>query len=106
MLKITTPKEANEYLFDENASLTVEVGIDELDGRHQGREEIEALLKKFPDVEELSIKNVTINNYSEHTNRTYVANFNLGSKLIDATFTMNAERDLIVRGVVALGNTM
>ena len=106
MLKITTPKEAYEYLFDENASLIVDVGIGELDGRHKGSEDIEALFKKLPNIEELSIANVTINNHTEHPNGTYVADFNLESKLIDATLTMNAEGDLIVRGAVSLGNTM
>ena len=50
MLKITTPKEAYEYLFDDNASLIVDAGIGELDGKHQGREEIEALFKKLPNI--------------------------------------------------------
>ena len=106
MLKIITPKEACEYLFDENASLIVDVRIGEIGGKHQGREEIEALFKKLPDIEELSIANITVNNYTEHPNGTYVADFNLGSNLIDATLTMNDAGDLIVRGVVALGNTM
>ena len=106
MLKITTSKKAYEYLFDENASLIVDVGIGELDGKYKGREEIEALFKKLPDIEELSIANITVNNYTEHPNGTYVADFNLGSKIIDTTLTMNDAGDLIVKGVVALGNTM
>ena len=106
MAKITTPKEAYEYLFDENASLIVEVGIGELDGRHKEREEMEDLFMKLPNIEELSIAFVTINNHTEHPNGTYVADFNLESKLIDATLTMNAEGDLIVRGVAVLGNIM
>lgn len=106
MTKITTPKEAYEYLFDENASLIVDVGIGELDGKHQGREDIEALFMKLPDIEELSIANTTVYNHTEHPNGTYVVDLNLGSKLIDAKLMMNTKGNLIARGAVALGNAM
>ena len=106
MVKITTPKEAYEYLFEGDASLILDVGLVELDGKHQGREEIEAMFQKLPDIEELAMANITINNHAEHPNGTYVGDFNLGSKLIDATLTMNAERDLIAKGVVSLGSIM
>ena len=101
-MKTKTPNEAFEGLFSVNAWLIVDVGIDMFDGEHEGREQIESLLKKIQEIE-LQITNITIRTFPEQPNGTYSVRFSLGPKSIEANLTMDDTGEKILRGVIMLG---
>ena len=104
MIEAMTPKEAAEYIFDDNASLTVDIGIDLLDGKHFGKDEIEALLKMFLENDELQISGTTIEKIQKRPDGINIVELDLGAKSIDANLTLNDEGKIILGRIFTSGN--
>ena len=104
MIEAMTPKEATEYMFDDNASLTVDIGIDLLDGKHFGKDEIEALLKMVLENDELQIKGTTIEKIQKRPDGINIVGLDLGPKSIDANLTLNDEGKIILGRILKSGN--
>ena len=101
-----SPKETFEHLFDESASLLIDVGVDVLDGKYDGIEQIETLLQKLPDFDEFKITNTTIEKLSKHPDGSYNVEFDIGPKSINLNFTMNDEGKISSGEIITLGNLM
>ena len=106
MNKTNSPKETFEDLFDENASLSIDVGVDVLDGKYDGRKQIETLLKKLSDFDEFDITDTAIEKLSKHPDGSYNVEFNMGLKSININLTMNDEGKITSGEIVTLGNLM
>ena len=106
LAKIMSPKEAFEHLFDENATLLIDVGVDVLDGKHDAIEQIETLLQKLPDFDEFEITNDTIEKISKHPDGSYNVEFDLGPRSIIVNLTMNDEGKISSGEIVTPGNLM
>ena len=104
MNKTNSPKETFEDLFDENASLSIDVGVDVLDGKYDGRKQIETLLKKLSDFDEFDITDTAIEKLSKHPDGSYNVEFNMGLKSININLTMNDEGKITSGEIVTLGN--
>ena len=104
MIGAVTPKGAAEHIFDDDASLTVDIGIDLLDGKHFGRDEIEDLLKNFMENDELRISGTTIEKIQKHPDGFNIVGLDLGPKLIDANLTLNDEGKIILGRILTSGN--
>ena len=104
MIEAMTQKEATEYMFDDNASLTVDIGIDLLDGKHFGRDEIEALLKMFLENDELQISDPTIEKIQKRPDGIDIVGLDLGPKSIDANLTLNDEGKIILGRILTSGS--
>ena len=106
LAKTKSPKEAFEHLFDENATLLIDVGVDVLDGKHDGREQIETLLQKLPDFDEFEITDTTIEKLSKHPDGSYNVEFDMEPRSIIVNLTMNDEGKISSGEIVTLGNLM
>ena len=106
MNKTNSPKETFEDLFDENASLSIDVGVDVLDGKYDGRKQIETLLKKLSDFDEFDITDTAIEKLSKHPDGSYNVEFNMGLKSININLTMNDEGKITSGEIFTLGNLM
>ena len=106
LAKTKSPKETFEHLFDENATLLIDVGVDVLDGKHDGREQIETLLQKLPDFDEFEITNTTIEKLSKHPDGSYNVEFDVGPRSITVNLTINDEGKISSGEIVTLGNLM
>ena len=106
LAKTKSPKESFQHLFDENASLVIDIGVDVLDGFYDGREQIESLLEKLPDFDELEITNTTIEKTSKHPDGAYNVEFDIGPKSINLNFTMNDEGKISSGEIDTVGNLM
>ena len=104
--KRNSPKETFEHLFDERASLLIDVGVDVLDGKYDGRKQIETLLKKLSDFDEFDITDTAIEKLSKHPDGSYNVEFNMGLKSININLTMNDEGKITSGEIVTLGNLM
>ena len=104
MIETVTPKEAAEYIFDDNASLTVDIGIESLDGKHFGRDEIEDLLRIFMENDELQISGTTIEKIQKRPDGINIVGLDLGPKSIDANLTLNDKGKIIFGRILTSGN--
>ena len=101
-----SPNETFERLFDERASLLIDVGEDVLDGKYDGREQIETILQKLPDFDEFEITDTTIEKLSKHPDGSYNVEFDMGPRSIIVNLTMNHEGKISFEEIVTLGNLM
>ena len=106
LAKTKSPKETFEHLFDENATLLIDVGVDVLDGKHDGREQIETLLQKLPDFDEFEITDTTIEKLYKHPDGSYNVEFDVGPRSITVNLTINDEGKISSGEIVTLGNLM
>ena len=106
MAKTKSPNETFERLFDERASLLIDVGEDVLDGKYDGREQVETILQKLPDFDEFEITNNTIEKMSKHPDGSYNVEFDVGPRSITVNLTMNDEGKIVSGEIVKLGNLM
>ena len=106
LAKTKSPNETFERLFDERASLLINVGEDVLDGKYDGREQIETILQKLPDFDEFEITNTTIEKLSKHPDGSYNVEFDMGPRSITVNLTMNDEGKISSGEIVTLGNLM
>ena len=106
LAKTKSPNETFERLFDERASLLIDVGEDVLDGKYDGREQIEALLQKLPDFDEFEITDTTIEKLSKHPDGSYNLEFDMGLRSIIVNLTMNDEGKISSGEIVTIGNLM
>ena len=104
LIEAVSPKEAAEYIFDDNASLTVDIGIDLLDGKHLGRDKIEDLLKMFMANDELQLSGTKIEKIHKHPDGINIVGLDLGPKLIDANLTLNNEGRISLGRILTSGN--
>ena len=104
MMEAITPKQAASYMFDENASLTIDIEIDSLDGTHIGREKIEELLVMIIENDNLQMSDATIEKIQESPEGINIVGFDLGPKLIDANLTLNDEGKIILGRIFTSGN--
>ena len=104
LAKTKSPNETFERLFDERASLLINVGEDVLDGKYDGREQIETILQKLPDFDEFEITNTTIEKLSKHPDGSYNVEFDMGPRSITVNLTMNDEGKISSGEIVTLGN--
>ena len=101
-----SPNETFERLFDERASLLIDVGEDVLDGKYDGREQIETILQILPDFDEFEITDTTIEKLSKHPDGSYNVEFDMGPRSIIVNLTMNDEGKISSGEIVTLGNLM
>ena len=106
LAKTKPPKETFEHLFDENASLLIDIGVDVLDGLYDGREQIETLLEKLAAFDELEITDTTFEKISKHPDGAYNVEFDIGPKSINLNFTMNDEGKISSGEIDTVGNLM
>ena len=104
MMEAITPKQVASYMFDENASLTIDIEIDSLDGTHIGREKIEELLVMIMVNDKLQMSDATIEKIEESPEGINIVGFDLGPKLIDANLTLNDEGKIILGRIFTSGN--
>ena len=106
LAKTKSPNETFERLFDERASLLIDVGEVVLDGKYDGREQIETILQKLPDFDEFEITDTTIEKLSKHPDGYYNVEFDTGPRSIIVNLTMNDEGKISSGEIVTIGNLM